>query len=188
MTTQARDDANRRRTRGWGLVLAFIGAYLLLVVAGDWLPPPLLGIASTLWFIALFAAIMAEFVRRRRRVPPVGSAPTAQEVGMLTPIQQKIIWAGIACLGLLVCFLPWTYTIHWDGFHRERPAGYYFILTPPQAPTEEPRAGAKVDPQAQLRIEGAKVDVPRVIIPMIFVVCATIAAVILTRKNPQYQG
>jgi tetratricopeptide (TPR) repeat protein len=95
--------------------------------------------------------------------PPHGWANPAREAFGLTPKQKKIICAGIACLGLLVCFLPWNYTV---GAGRETPAGYYFIFTPP-------------------RDNPAKVDVTRVVIPAAFVVCVTIAAVVLVGGRPR---
>jgi hypothetical protein len=43
-----------------------------------------------------------------------GSAPCSSSLAQilhLTPTQQKIVWAGIACLGLLACVVPWTQTV-----------------------------------------------------------------------------
>jgi hypothetical protein len=87
---------------------------------------------------------------------------------VLTPLQKKIGGAGIACLALLACCLPWTYTVTGaNGFHREKPAGYHFIFDPPR-------------PEQEGITHGVKVDTPRVAIPMTVVVLATVAAVLLT--------
>jgi len=94
---------------------------------------------------------------------------------MLTLRRKKIIWAGTACLGLLASYVPWTYTLYTSDFHREKPAGYYLIFDPPPPESRNDRYGVKV-------------DVPRVIIPMVIVVGATIAGVVLTDEKPRKQG
>lgn len=94
---------------------------------------------------------------------------------MFTLKQKSIILAGVICLAVLACYLPWTYTFHTSAVHREKPAGYYFIFDPPQ-------------PEDKWGASGVKVDLPRVIIPMLVVVCATIAGVVLTDEKPRKQG
>jgi hypothetical protein len=94
---------------------------------------------------------------------------------LLAPKQKKIILGGVACLAVLACYLPWTYTFWSSGVHREKPGGYYLIFDPPA-----PESGAPT--------YGVKVDVPRVVIPMVFVVCAMIAGVILTDEKARKQS
>jgi hypothetical protein len=94
-----------------------------------------------------------------------------------TPAYKKIICAGIVCLGILTCYVPWTYTFSGlQGIHSERAAGYHFIFYPPR-------------PESDSRAYGVKIDVPRMVIPMVVVVCVTLAAVALagskTRKEAE---
>jgi predicted GNAT family acetyltransferase len=88
------------------------------------------------------------------------------------PMQMWIILAGIASLALLAAYVPWTYTIHLTERQSEKPAGYAFLFAPPQPEHNNPGCGVKV-------------DLPRVIIPMGAVVCATIAGAYLTREKKQ---
>ena len=74
---------------------------------------------------------------------------------MFTPKQKKIIWTGIVCLAFLTAYVPWKATGS-DG----PPAGYHFIFAPPN--------------------EQIKVDLIRLLIPMVFIVCATGAAAVLS--------
>jgi hypothetical protein len=94
---------------------------------------------------------------------------------LLTANQKKIIWGGIACLGVLACYVPWTYTFWSSDVHSEKPGGYYLIFAPPA-------------PESGSHAFGVKVDVPRVVIPMVVVVCATIAGVVLIDEKPRKQG
>ena len=47
--------------------------------------------------------------------------------------QHKTILIGIAVAVLMGLFPPWTNVFKWEEMHSEGPAGYSFILDPPQA-------------------------------------------------------
>jgi Tfp pilus assembly protein PilF/uncharacterized RDD family membrane protein YckC len=76
------------------------------------------------------------------------------------PTHHKIIWAGVAGMGLLTCYVPvYNTNAYWtDGYHC------IFART------------------------GGRVDLVRVILPMIFVVAATAAGVYLTRDRDRLRG
>jgi hypothetical protein len=86
---------------------------------------------------------------------------------MLIPRQHKIIRAGIVCLGLTVSFPPWIENI---GHRTRRYGGYRFLFT------------------AHETNRVLTIDLPRFLIPVAFVVCATIAAFVLTREKSLKQG
>lgn len=90
----------------------------------------------------------------------------------LTNKQKKIVWAGISCLIILACWIPWTYTFYTSAIKMEKPAGYYCIFSQPA-------------PEHNSIPNGVQVDVPRVVIPMFVVLCATIAGVVLTNDKPK---
>jgi hypothetical protein len=81
---------------------------------------------------------------------------SAAAVSMFTPKQKLIAYTGLGLLGLLAIFVPWT------NYHHH-PVGYGFIFYAPR--------------------EAVKIDLVRAGIPMAFVVCATIAAVVLTAEK-----
>lgn len=95
--------------------------------------------------------------------------------GIFTLMQQKIIWAGILVAGLLSCYVPWVEA------HGAVPVGYSFIFAPP----------AKYDNGRDpfpVRTSAPKIDVLRVVIPMVFVVLATIAAVLSVGRRGVLNG
>jgi hypothetical protein len=78
----------------------------------------------------------------------------------LSPIQNMILWAGVACIGLLLLFVPWTTS---TGY----PEGYGFLLAPPTK-------------------HAARIDLIRLVLPMILVAGVTGAAVYLAGKFPRH--
>jgi hypothetical protein len=99
----------------------------------------------------------------------------ARDAVMRVPLRSKVVLAGVLCLSVLMCYVPWTYTYNASGAQRERPAGYSFVFDPPAPEHDRPAYGVKV-------------DVPRAAIPMAVVVCATIAGVALTGGKTRKQG
>jgi hypothetical protein len=106
-----------------------------------------------------------------------GNSPTrvkrAWESFMLIPKQKMIIWTGIACLALLVLIVPWK-------AHKDYDAGYSFIFSPPRN-EETDRYGkltGRFVPYGEIRL-----DLPRIILPMFVVICATGAGAWLTREK-----
>jgi hypothetical protein len=86
-----------------------------------------------------------------------------------------IIVLGVACLGLLAVYVPWTHTVNFSGISREKPAGYQLITNPPA-------------PEKSAPSYGVRINVPQMVIPMAVVLIATIAGVILTKpKMPRSQ-
>ena len=70
--------------------------------------------------------------------------------------QRVIIILGLGFLSFMVCFVPWA---HIDNQGVELgSAGYHFIFSPPIASHH-----------------GVKVDLPRAVIPMLFVLAVTVA-------------
>jgi hypothetical protein len=96
------------------------------------------------------------------------------------PAQVKIVVAGVVCLVVLACYVPWTYTFDAGNsenrLHVERAGGYALLSDPPKLPGDFWKAG------------GVKVDVPRVLIPMAVVVFATVAGVCLVGQKSRKQG
>jgi hypothetical protein len=80
---------------------------------------------------------------------------------MLTPVQKKIIWAGVVCLSLLALFPPWKCTSGpgWSGY------GPIFY---------QPYTSATF-----------QIDYPRLLIPMGVVVGVALTGVFLTGGNDQ---
>jgi hypothetical protein len=89
---------------------------------------------------------------------------TWEAVGRL-PRRNKIVLAGVTCLGLLTLVVPWRYSVYEPGRGYADATGYSFVFLPPT-------------PSASLQW-------PRIILPMSFVVCATIAGIYLTKDRPQ---
>ena len=117
----------------------------------------------------------------------------------LSGTQRQIIGVGVALLGLLSFWVPWVYVIDTSSMRRQIPAGYSTVFSPPQpdpvpeAPksfdemlreARSPSKSEKKAPEKRPASEGMKVDIPRVLIPMVFVVIATCAAVMLAGQRP----
>lgn len=84
--------------------------------------------------------------------------------------QQKIVIVGIVLFALMGLFPPWTYTVDAQAIHRERPAGYTLIISPPE-------------PEEKAIAFGVKIDISRLVIQWLVLVAATGLGVIATRSH-----
>lgn len=64
---------------------------------------------------------------------------------ILTQTQQKLIWAALVLLAIMVIFPPWIYTFSNSLTHSETPAGYFFIASPPAKARDHVFHGVKLD-------------------------------------------
>lgn len=97
--------------------------------------------------------------------------------------RQSVICMGVMVLAVLASFVPWTYTFNHNGIHHEKPAGYHFIFTPPEPENQLP---AFTGQSHTLKLgSGVKIDWPRAIMPMLLVVAATAAGVVVIREKPR---
>lgn len=88
---------------------------------------------------------------------------------MLNNLQKMIVVFGVLCLGFLSIYLPWTQKLNSNELRMERPAGYHFVFAPPQA---RPNS-----------VGGFRVSFSQALPPIVFVVVATVAGVIITRRR-----
>ena len=59
--------------------------------------------------------------------------------------QRKIVVVGVLLFVLMGLFPPWTYTLDVQSTHREKPAGYALIISPPGPEKDAPAFGVKID-------------------------------------------
>jgi len=78
---------------------------------------------------------------------------------MFTRKQRMILWAGAACLGFMLLYVPWTR----GSAGHEMPGGYAWLFAPPK--------------------DVVRIDFARLILSMVFVAGLTVAGVVLTRKK-----
>jgi hypothetical protein len=82
--------------------------------------------------------------------------------------QMIALLIGVVIIAAMGIYVPWRRVLNTATFHRVEPAGYALIFDPPQRLYGDAFA------------QGVEVDVPRVLIPMLVVLVATVAAVLLT--------
>jgi DNA-directed RNA polymerase subunit RPC12/RpoP len=112
---------------------------------------------------ATTAAAVVETAHRKVEAKPAPPPPPLKAKLKRAFSQRVLILLGLGCLSFMACFLPWA---HVDNQGVEKgSAGYHFIFAPPNP-----------------RHYGVKVDLARTIIPMAFVLCATVAAAYLRRE------
>jgi hypothetical protein len=88
----------------------------------------------------------------------------------MKPRQRSILTAGAVMFALLGLFPPWVHTLETRFGKAEEPAGYGFILAPPEAKG----AGPSVE---------VRVDTARLLVRWVVVVGATGLALFLTRRD-----
>jgi hypothetical protein len=96
---------------------------------------------------------------------------------MLIPKQQKIIWGGIICLGILGTYVPW----------KDADAGYSLIFSPPKYYNARDYYG-KLTGERKPYLAPLQLDLPRIILPMFVVACATIAGAFFARDRTSKQA
>jgi ABC-type glycerol-3-phosphate transport system permease component len=77
-------------------------------------------------------------------------------------VQVRIILLGVAIIALMAVFPHWSAVLHNDGRHQVTPIGYSFIASPP---SELENYGSAW---------GAKIDISRLLIQCVAVVCVTV--------------
>jgi hypothetical protein len=92
---------------------------------------------------------------------------------MFTPTQLKIAFGGLAVMGLLAVYVPWTYTVHVNTIHRETPAGYHLLFEPPAPAEDRYKAATSV-----------RVNWTQALVPMAVVALATAVGVAAARPRP----
>lgn len=84
--------------------------------------------------------------------------------------QRKILIIGVVVILLMGAVPPWTYTFKHTSTYSERPAGYYFIVSPPS-------------PIAASRAHGIKIDASRLFIQWITTIVAVSIGLMLAAKK-----
>lgn len=84
------------------------------------------------------------------------------------PKQIRIlIVAGVFFVAMGI-FPPWTYTLDAKSIHREKPAGYALIVSPPSPENDAPAFGVRL-------------DISRLLIQWLVLIVATGGLLLLTR-------
>jgi len=89
---------------------------------------------------------------------------------MLNPLQIKILIMSTVIFIVMGLFPPWTYTHDNRSMHIEKPAGYGFIMEPPE-------------PEESNYRYGIKVDTSRLAIQWLMLIVLSGSALILTKKR-----
>lgn len=89
---------------------------------------------------------------------------------ILNDKQRKIVIVGVVLFVLMGLFPPWTYTLDLQSIHREKPAGYALIVSPP-----EPERGSPAF--------GVTIDISRLIVQWFVLAAATGLGVFMTRTQ-----
>lgn len=87
----------------------------------------------------------------------------------INPLQRKILVAAALLFVAAGACPPWTYTLDAQSFHRERPAGYALIMTPPA-------------PEQNVPAFGVKLDVSRLIVQWLALAALTGGALLLAKR------
>lgn len=88
---------------------------------------------------------------------------------IFNPKQLRILIAAGVIFIAIGIFPPWTYTLDAQSIHREKPAGYAFIVSPP-------------NPEENAPAFGVQLDIPRLLIQWLVLVAATGGLLLLARK------
>jgi len=84
--------------------------------------------------------------------------------------QRKIVIVGVVLFVLMGLFPPWTYTLDAPSVHREKPAGYALIISPP-------------GPEKHAPAYGVRIDISRLIVQWLVLAAATGLGVYMTRTQ-----
>jgi hypothetical protein len=107
----------------------------------------------------------------------------------LNTTQRVIILVGIVLIVGIGIYPPWTYTFTSKTIYKEEPAGYAFIASPPQLPTDAHMTGRS--PRAVIVLPspgyGLKIDMWRLLIQWAVTIAASGLGVLVTasRKDEQ---
>lgn len=63
----------------------------------------------------------------------------------VNPNQLRILIAAGMIFVAMGLFPPWTYTLDATSIHREKPAGYALIVSPPNPENDAPAFGVRLD-------------------------------------------
>lgn len=89
---------------------------------------------------------------------------------ILNDKQRKIVIVGVVLFILMGLFPPWTYTLDAQSIHREKPAGYALIISPP-------------GPEKNAPAFGVKIDISRLIVQWLVLAATTGLGVFMTRTQ-----
>ena len=84
--------------------------------------------------------------------------------------QRKIAIVGVVLFVFMGLIPPWTYTLNAQSIHREKPAGYALIISPPVPEDDNPAFGVKI-------------DISRLIIQWLVLAAATGLGAFITRSH-----
>jgi hypothetical protein len=84
--------------------------------------------------------------------------------------QHKIMIVGVVLFVFMGLFPPWTYTLDAQSIHREKPAGYALIVSPPGPERDAPAFGVRI-------------DISRLIVQWLILGAATSLGVFMTRTQ-----
>ena len=85
------------------------------------------------------------------------------------PKQLRILLAAGVIFVAMGIFPPWTYTLDAQSIHHEKPAGYAFIVSPPNPEKDSPAFGVRL-------------DISRLLIQWLVLVAATSGLLLLARE------
>jgi len=85
------------------------------------------------------------------------------------PKQLRILTAAGVIFVAMGLFPPWTYTLDMQSIHREKPAGYALIVSPPNPEKDAPAFGVRL-------------DISRLLIQWLVLAAATGGLLLLTRE------
>lgn len=88
---------------------------------------------------------------------------------IFNPKQHRMLIAAGVIFVAIGIFPPWTYTLEAQSIHREKPAGYAFIVSPP-------------NPEENAPAFGVQLDIPRLLIQWLVLVAATGGLLLLARE------
>ena len=77
---------------------------------------------------------------------------------------------GVALIVLMGVFPPWVYTFDARSVHSRKPAGYYFILTPPT-------------PENTSQAYGVRLDVSRLLVQWLVVATSVAGFFLISKKQ-----
>ena len=89
---------------------------------------------------------------------------------ILNDKQRKVVIVGVLLFVLMGLFPPWTYMYDWQSIHREKPAGYALIISPP-------------GPEENGIPYGVRIDISRLIVQWLIIAAATSLGVFMNRTQ-----
>ncbi len=89
---------------------------------------------------------------------------------MLNQLQRKIVIAATAIFIVMDLFPPWTYTLKFQSFYHEKPAGYTLILDPPR-------------PEVDSIGYGVRIDLSRLFLQWLILVAAAWGGIMLAKRS-----